>query len=214
MVMRVGVLASGRGSNLQALLRAFPQGHPSVRIACLVSNRPECAALGHATKARIPALTFPRTAYQDRTAQQEAMATALTAAGVELVVLAGYDQVLLDALLRPFAGRIINIHPSLLPAFSGTLHAQAEALAYGVKVSGCTVHYVNGEIDRGPIIAQAAVPVYESDTVQSLADRILEQEHRVLPAVVQCIAEGRVTVEGRRVLVAEGVASAGITERL
>jgi len=202
--MRVGVLASGRGSNLQALLRAFPEGHPCVSITCVMSNRPECLALTHARSAGVVAPAFPRSAYGSRVEQQRAMAAALVAAHVDLVVLAGYDQVLTSSLLQPFAGRIINIHPSLLPAFAGTLHAQAEAVAYGVKLSGCTVHYVIEEIDQGPIIAQAAVPVYDSDTEDSLAQRILEQEHQLLPAVVKWIAEGRVRIEGRRVVILGG----------
>jgi phosphoribosylglycinamide formyltransferase-1 len=212
--MRVGVLASGRGSNLLALLGAFPPGHGSVQVACVFSNRPDCSALQHARSAGVAAAAFPRSRYRSRVEQQDAMAVALQSASVGLVVLAGYDQVLTSALLVPFAGRIINIHPSLLPAFSGTLHAQAAAVAYGARISGCTVHYVNEEVDEGPIIAQAAVPVYDFDTEQSLAERILEQEHRLLPAVVELIAENRVRVEGRRVVISEGAASAGITERL
>jgi phosphoribosylglycinamide formyltransferase-1 len=209
--MRVGVLVSGRGSNLAALLRAFPRSQKAAQIACVVANRPDCAGLRYAQAANVPTHTFPRDGFANREEQQHAIASTLSEAGVELVVLAGFDQILTDALLRPFAGRIINVHPSLLPAFSGTLHAQAEALAYGVKLSGCTVHYVNKEIDQGPIIAQAAVPVLESDTSQSLAERILQQEHYLLPTVVEWIAEGRVRVEGRRVRVSEGAANASVT---
>jgi phosphoribosylglycinamide formyltransferase-1 len=209
--MRVGVLVSGRGSNLAALLRAFPRSHKAVRIACVVANRTDCAGLRHAQAANVPTYTYPRDGFANREEQQQAIASSLSEAEVELVVLAGFDQILTDSLLRPFAGRIINIHPSLLPAFSGTLHAQAEALAYGVKLSGCTVHYVNKEIDQGPIIAQVAVPVLESDTSQSLAERILQQEHYLLPTVVEWIAEGRVRVEGRQVRVSEGAANASVT---
>ncbi len=142
------------------------------------------------------------------------MAQALHAEGVQLVVLAGFDQIVAETLLRPFEGRIINIHPSLLPAFAGTLHAQREALAYGVKVSGCTVHYVNEDIDAGPIVAQAVVPVFAADTEESLASRILEQEHCLLPNVVGWIAEGRVCVKGRRVQISEGNANESLAERL
>jgi phosphoribosylglycinamide formyltransferase-1 len=202
--MRVGVLVSGRGSNLQALLRAFPNGHSSAAIVQVVSNRRECQALEHAHAAGVPACALERSQYQDRSAQQQAMADVLLDARVDLLVLAGFDQILTSALLRPFAGRVINIHPSLLPAFAGTLHAQAAALDHGVKVTGCTVHYVNEEIDGGPIIAQAAVPVLQSDSEESLSSRILQQEHRLLPWVVELIAEGRLRVEGRRVLIQEG----------
>jgi phosphoribosylglycinamide formyltransferase-1 len=212
--MRVGVLASGRGSNLQALLRSFPIGHAKAEIVCVVSNRPGCEALQHARGANVPAFGLPQSAFPSRGEQQAAMAKVLRDADVELVVLAGYDQILTSELLRPFEGQIINVHPSLLPAFAGTLHAQEAALAYGVKVSGCTVHYVIEDIDQGPIIAQEAVPVFIADSVDSLAQRILEQEHTLLPRVVELIAEGRVVVEGRRVRIAEGAANASITERL
>jgi phosphoribosylglycinamide formyltransferase-1 len=212
--MRVGVLISGRGSNLEALVRAFPGGHRSVQICCVGSNREDCAGLRFAREASIPTYVFPRSRFAERRLQQAAMAGALLSERVELVVLAGFDQIVTEPLLTPFAGRIINIHPSLLPAFGSTLHAQQEALAYGVKVSGCTVHYVNEDIDAGPIIAQAAVRVFDSDTVDTLASRILEQEHRLLPDVVKWIAEGRVSAQGRWVQVSEGAASESIAERL
>jgi phosphoribosylglycinamide formyltransferase-1 len=143
--------------------------------------------------------SFAKKAYGSRTARDAAMAEALYQAEAELVVLAGYDEILDPALLSPFAGRLINVHPSLLPAFAGTLHAQAAALQCGVKVSGCTIHYVTEDVDGGPIIAQATVPVLEDDDVESLSARILEQEHRLLPRVVRLIAEGQVHLEGRRV---------------
>jgi phosphoribosylglycinamide formyltransferase-1 len=197
--VRVGVLASGRGSNLLALLAAFPPGHAAVEIVCVVSNRPGCPALAHAARAGVSTHTVPRTAHPSRHTQQAAMAQVLAEAAVELVVLAGYDQVLGPPLLDTFALRMINIHPSLLPAFAGSLHAQADALRHGVKLTGCTVHYVTAEVDGGPIIAQAAVPVLDDDDEATLAGRILEQEHRLLPLVVTWIAEGRVRIEGRRV---------------
>ncbi|MGH2347781.1 MAG: phosphoribosylglycinamide formyltransferase, partial [Chloroflexota bacterium] len=178
--LTVGVLVSGRGSNLRALLGAFPAGHPLVRIVVVVSNRPGCVALGYAREAGIPVEIVNREDYSSRDAQQSAMAAALAAAEVDLVVLAGYDQVLGPSLLEPFAGRIINVHPSLLPVFGGTLHAQAAALQHGVKVTGCTVHFVTAAVDGGPIIAQAAVPVRDDDTVDTLSLRILAQEHILL----------------------------------
>ena len=197
--MRIGVLVSGRGSNLQALLAAFPAGHPLVQIVCVVSNRPDCAALAHAQRAGVHTAAVPRAEHRSRDAQQAAIAGILQHEGVELVVLAGFDQVLGGQLLDNFAPRIINVHPSLLPAFGGTLHAQEEALRYGVRITGCTVHYVTAEVDSGPIIAQAAVPVLDNDDVARLSQRILEQEHQLLPRVVGWIAEGRVRKDGRRV---------------
>ena len=197
--MRVGVLASGRGSNVQALLEAYPVGHPLVQIVCVLSNRAGCGAVERAQLAGIPAHVVARQAYPSRQEQQAVMAQLLIKEQVDLVVLAGFDQVVCAALLEPFAGRIINIHPSLLPAFGGTLHAQREALAHGVKVTGCTVHFVTASVDEGPIIAQAAVSVDDDDDEAQLAARILEQEHRLLPQVVGWRAEGRVRLEGRRV---------------
>ncbi|HWE61135.1 MAG TPA: phosphoribosylglycinamide formyltransferase, partial [Chloroflexota bacterium] len=190
---------SGRGSNLQALLAAFPPDHPLVQISCVIGNRPDCAALGHARRAGVLTHSIARQDYPSREAQHTTIAERLADAGAQLVVLAGYDQVLTAPLLTAYAGRLINVHPSLLPAFAGTLHAPAEALRYGVKVSGCTVHYVTAEVDGGPIIAQAAVPVLEDDDEASLSARILEQEHWLLPQVVCWLAEGRVHLQGRRV---------------
>jgi phosphoribosylglycinamide formyltransferase 1 len=201
--MRVGVLVSGRGSNLRALLDALSAKSSAAHIVCVVTNRPGCAALDQARTADVPVHSFAKKEYGSRAARDAAMAGALNQAGVDLVVLAGYDEILDPVLLNSFAGRLINVHPSLLPAFAGTLHAQAAALQYGVKVSGCTVHYVTEDVDCGPIIAQAAVPVLDDDDVESLGARILEQEHRLLPRVVTLIAEGKVHLAGRRVRIAD-----------
>jgi phosphoribosylglycinamide formyltransferase-1 len=200
--LRVAVLASGRGSNVQALLTAFPAGHPLAQIVCAIGNRPGSPALKRAGEAGVPTHLIARGHYPSRPAQDMAIVEVLRRVDTELAVLAGYDQILTAPLLDAFAGRMINIHPSLLPAFAGTLHAQADALRYGVKVSGCTVHFVTAAVDGGPIIAQAAVPVLEEDDEATLSARILEQEHRLLPAVVTWIAEGRVQIEGSRVGVA------------
>lgn len=206
--LRIGVLVSGRGSNLRAVLDRVADGQLAVEVAVVISNRPGAAALGGAAAAGIPAVCLPARDYPDRTAHHRALAERLRADGVELVVTAGFDRVLSAEFIAAFRDRIINVHPSLLPAFAGTLHAQAEALAYGVKVSGCTVHFVDETVDGGPIIAQAAVPVREDDTEEMLAGRILEEEHRLLPAVLQWFAEGRVLREGRRVRVAGAPAAA------
>jgi phosphoribosylglycinamide formyltransferase 1 len=197
--LRLGVLVSGRGSNLQAIIDAIERGDLAAEIAVVISNRPEAVALDRAKQHGVPGLVFKRRDYPSRAEQNQAMAEALDASGVELVVMAGYDQIVSSDFLEHFAGRIINIHPSLLPAFGGGLHAQADALNYGAKVSGCTVHFVAGEIDGGPIILQAAVPVLEDDTVESLAARILEQEHRILPEAIRLFDEGRLEIQGRRV---------------
>ncbi|MGH2346197.1 MAG: phosphoribosylglycinamide formyltransferase, partial [Chloroflexota bacterium] len=140
--MRVGVLVSGRGSNLRALLASLCVEDAPARIVSVVTNRPGCAALDHARRAGIPTYNFAKKEYPSRAVRDAAMAGALNQAAVDLVVLAGYDEIVDPALLGPFAGRVINVHPSLLPAFAGTLHAQEAALRYGVKVTGCTVHYV------------------------------------------------------------------------
>ena len=203
-MLRIGVLVSGRGSNLAALIRAFPSGHPLVEIALVLSNRPGCPALSLAREAGIACAGFDRRAYATRAAQQAAMAARCLEAGVELLVLAGFDQILTGALLSPYEGRAINIHPSLLPAFAGSLHAQRDALTYGVKITGCTVHAVTTAVDGGPIIAQAAVPVLDDDDETTLAARILQEEHRLLPGVVQGIASGQMCVQGRRVHLADG----------
>ena len=200
--LRVGVLVSGRGSNLQAILDGIAAGRLAAEVAVVISNRAGAAALPRAAAAGVPALCLPARDYPDRAAHHAALAEHLRACGVELVVTAGFNRILEPVFLDAFRDRIINVHPSLLPAFGGTLHAPAEALAYGVKVSGCTVHFVDETVDGGPIIAQAAVPVLDDDTEAALADRILAEEHRLLPLVLQWFAEGRVRREGRRVRLA------------
>lgn len=197
--LRVGVLVSGRGTNLQALLDGRRREELPAEIVVVVSNYPGVAALERAALARVPTRVVPRADFPSRQAQHVAIADCLATFDVGLVVLAGFDRILDPAVVKRFAGRIMNVHPSLLPAFAGTLHAQAEALAYGVKVTGCTVHFVTDEVDGGPIILQAAVPVREDDTVETLAARILCEEHRLLPEAVRLFAAGRLRVEGRRV---------------
>jgi phosphoribosylglycinamide formyltransferase-1 len=196
--MRVGVLVSGRGSNLAALLDDAAQPGAPYQIAVVISNRPAALALDRARAAGVAAVVIERSAFAGRAEQQREMVRVLRAHGVGLVVTAGFDSILVAEVVAAFPQRIVNVHPSLLPAFAGTLHAQAAALAYGVKVSGCTVHLVTAEVDGGPILAQAAVPVHDDDTVETLSARILEQEHRLLPRAVRLLAEGRVRLEGRR----------------
>jgi phosphoribosylglycinamide formyltransferase-1 len=199
MKLRIGVLVSGRGSNLQAVLDSIAAGRLAAEVAVVISNRAEAPALERAAAAGVPTCCLLARDYPDRAAHHAAIAETLSDHGVDLVVTAGFNRILAPGFLRRFAGRIINVHPSLLPAFAGTLHAQAEALTYGVKITGCTVHFVDETVDGGPIIAQTAVPVHDDDTEETLTARILAEEHRLLPAVLQWFAEDRVRQEGRRV---------------
>jgi phosphoribosylglycinamide formyltransferase-1 len=199
--MRVGVLVSGRGSNLGALIADAAQPGAPYRLMVVVSNRGSAPALERARAAGIPAVAVERKGFDSRAAQQREMVCVLRSHGVELVVTAGFDQILEPEVVAAFAGRVLNVHPSLLPAFAGTLHAQRTALEHGVKLTGCTVHLVTDEVDGGPIVLQAAVPVYDGDTEASLAARILIQEHRLLPQAVRLVACGRVKVDGRRVAI-------------
>lgn len=198
-MMAVGVLISGRGSNLKALLDACRDDFPA-RIAVVVSNRADAAGLDHARAAGVPTVTLDPAAHESRDAFDHALTAALEAHGVELVCLAGYMKLVTAGFVARWHNRLINIHPSLLPAFKG-LHAQRQALAAGVKIAGCTVHFVREEMDSGPILLQAAVPVLPDDTESSLAARILAEEHRLYPEALRLIAEGRVTVEGERCIV-------------
>lgn len=196
--LRLGVLASGRGTNLQALLDAAAAGQIPARVVAVGSNRRGALALDRARQAGVPASVFARTDFTSRDAQEQAVVAFMREHQVELVVLAGYIPVLGATLLDAFHHRVVNIHPSLLPAFGKTLHAQADALRHGVKIAGCTVHFVTNQVDGGPIILQRAVPVLESDTEESLAARILVEEHQALPEAIRLIAAGRVLIDGGR----------------
>jgi phosphoribosylglycinamide formyltransferase-1 len=185
--LRVGVLVSGRGSNLQALIQAAKDPMYPARVVVVCANR-ECAALEIAKKAGITRQLFRLANFQDRKARDLAVARLLREHGVELVVCAGYDAILGRSFTREFAGRIINIHPSLLPAFAGTMDAVEMALEAGVSETGCTVHVVTNDVDQGPILAQSRVSVEPDDTVDSLRQRIQAEEHVLLPAVVRRLA--------------------------
>ncbi len=198
---RVAVLASGAGSNLTAVLDACDgDGYPAT-VVLVVSNRRQCGALDIARSRGVESLSLPVAEHgNDAIARDRAMVGALRAAGVELVVCAGYDRVLSDDVLAAFPNAIINIHPSLLPAFGGGMTAVEDALAAGVKVTGCTVHLLAaGAVDGGPIVAQAAIAVTEDDDVESLRARIHEQEWRLLPEAIALWATGRLQPEGTRV---------------
>jgi phosphoribosylglycinamide formyltransferase 1 len=202
---KIGVLVSGRGSNLQALLDACAGGELAglAEVALVISNHAGVQALERAARAGVRTLTMERASYESKPAQHMAWASALREAGVELVVTAGFDRIIEPQALGEFPGPVMNIHPSLLPAFGGGLHAVADALAYGVNVSGCTVHFttLDDAVDAGPIIAQAAVPVYGDDDEEKLAARILAEEHRLLVQAVAWWCAGRIRVVGRRVYI-------------
>jgi phosphoribosylglycinamide formyltransferase-1 len=198
-MIRIGVLASGRGSNLQALLDACGEGRIDGEVAVVLSDKADAYALERARKAGVAAIFCDPATYGGRNAYNMALAETLKARAIDLVCLAGYMRIVRKPLLEAYPGRMLNIHPSLLPAFPG-LDAQAQALAHGVKVAGCTVHFVTEGMDEGPIVLQAAVPVLEDDTVASLSERILVEEHRIYPEAVQLFATGRLRLEGRRVV--------------
>jgi phosphoribosylglycinamide formyltransferase 1 len=201
--LRVGVLASGRGSNLEAIVRSAAAGQIPAVVVVVVSDRDGAGALAIARRHGIEAVVVDPKAHDGREAHDQAVVSELEARGVELVCLAGYMRILDRAFVRRFEGRMLNIHPALLPAFPG-LHAQRQALAYGVKVAGATVHFVDEGTDTGPIVLQAAVPVLEGDSEDALAARILAEEHRIYPEAIRLFAEGRLGIVGRRVHIREG----------
>ena len=199
--LRVGVLASGRGSNLQALLDASSRPDYPAEVVLVISDRERAAALDRARAAGVEALFVSPKDFGDRESFDLALVREFTARRVGLVCNAGFMRILSAPYVRAFAGRAMNIHPSLLPAFPG-LHAQRQALEHGAKVAGATVHFVDeGPVDTGPIILQASVPVQPDDTEESLAARILAEEHRLYPEAVRLFAEGRLEVVGRRVII-------------
>ena len=193
----LGVLISGRGSNLQALIAATADGRLDARIAVVISNRPLAPGLEHARNAGIETVVVDHRQFAARGDFDRAIAAELTARNVALVCLAGFMRLVGAELLEAFPHAVLNVHPSLLPAFPG-VNAQQQALQHGVKVSGATVHLVTPELDAGPIVVQAAVPVHSDDTVDSLSARILVEEHRIYPEAVRTVLDGRWQVEGRR----------------
>ena len=201
---KIGVLASGRGSDFQALVDARDRGELGAEIALLVCNVPGAPVVARAEKAGVPVAVID---HKGKTRQQfeEEAAAALRGRGVNLVVFAGFMRLVTSYFIKQFNGRILNIHPSLLPAFPGA-HAHEDVLKHGAKVTGCTIHFVDESVDGGPVILQKAVPVLDDDTPETLAARILEQEHVFLPLAVRLFAEGRLRVDGRRVRIdADGI---------
>ena len=195
--LKIGVLISGSGTNLQAILDEAAAGAIAVDVALVVSSRPGVRGIERAEAAGVRVLTMTKDDYRDLEAADRRIATALLEAGVEYVVMAGYMRKVTPVLLDAFPDRVINLHPALLPSFPGA-HGIADAFDYGVKVTGVTVHIANEDYDRGPIIAQEAVPVAEDDTVETLEAKIHEVEHRLYPYVLGLIAAGRVSVTPER----------------
>ena len=195
----IGVLVSGNGTNFQAIVDALEAGRiTNGRIACLISNKADAYALERAKRHNIPALVLDHKDYPNRAAYDQALVSLLKEHGVQLVVLAGFMRLLSPVMVEAFPQAIINIHPALLPAFPG-LDAQQQALEYGVRYTGCTVHFVDTGTDTGPIILQAVVPILGDDTTETLSERIHGEEHRIYPEAVRLFCAGRLRVEGRRV---------------
>lgn len=198
--LRVAVLASGRGSNLEAILEASRRPDFPARVVLVISDRERARALERATAHGVPNVFLNAKDFGEREAYDAALSRRLEDSRVGLVCLAGFMRILGRAFVRAWPGRVMNIHPSLLPAFPG-LHPQRQALAHGVKIAGATVHFVDEGVDTGPIILQSSVPVEPDDTEETLAARILAEEHRLYPQAVRLFAEGRLRIAGRRVVV-------------
>jgi len=199
--MRLGILISGRGSNFEAIANAIARREIEAEIAIVISNRANAPGLEIARSRGIP-MRVISSAGLEREAYDKLLIEELRTHEVDLVCLAGFMRLLSANIIRAFPNRVLNIHPSLLPAFAG-LDAQKQALDYGAKITGCTVHFVDEFLDSGPIIIQAAVPVLDGDTVSSLSDRILAQEHVIYPQAIRHIVDGHITVEGRKVTISE-----------
>lgn len=200
-LLKIGVLVSGNGSNLQAIIDRIEDGTLPARIACVISNKADAFALERARRHDITTHVLDHRAHAGRESYDAALVELLNSHGIGLVVLAGFMRIVTPILLGAFPHAVLNIHPALLPAFPG-LHAQRQALQYGVKVSGCTVHFVDEGTDTGPIIIQAVVPVLDDDSEETLSARIQKEEHRIYPEAVNLFAQGRLTVVGRKVVVA------------
>ena len=201
MSKKIGVVVSGRGSNFQSIIDHIAEGKLNVEIAVVVSDHKEAFALERAAKAGIPTAVVERKGCKDKAEFEDKIDAALREAGAEVVVLAGFMRILTGHFISRWEHKIINIHPALLPSFKG-LDAQGQAVDYGVKVAGCTVHFVDEGTDTGPIILQKVVPVLDDDTEETLAARILVEEHKALPEAIQLWADGKLTIKGRKVYVA------------
>ncbi len=203
--VKLGVLVSGRGSNLQAIIDNIEKRQLGAELAVVISDQADAYALERARKHKVPAVHLDAKDYRDKREEYDALLVReLQQRNVDLVCLAGFMRIITPVLIKAFPNRILNIHPSLLPAFPG-LHVQKKALDHGVKFSGCTVHFVDEGMDTGPIIIQAAVPILDDDTEDSLSERILRQEHTIYSRAIQLYFEGRLRIDGRRVLVTSGI---------
>lgn len=199
--LRIGVLISGSGTNLQAILDRIADGSLNARVACVISSRPDAYGITRAKEAGIPTMVLNRDVYADPIAADKRIVEVLQAAGASYVIMAGYMRKLTPVVLNAFPDKVVNLHPALLPSFKGA-HAIEDAFNFGVKVTGITVHFANEDYDKGPIIAQRAVHVLETDTLDSLEQRIHEAEHELFPEVIGWLAAGRIVVqEDRRVTV-------------
>lgn len=198
--LRIGALTSGGGTNLQAIIDRCQDNSIQAEIVLVISNNPGSGALERARQAGIPTLCIDHRQYDNREDFDQEIVKALEDAGADTIVLAGFMRIITETILKAFPQRVLNIHPALLPAFPG-LHVQRKALEYGARFAGCTVHFVDGGVDTGPIIVQAVVPVLDDDTEQTLAARILIEEHRIYPHAIQLLAENRLKLIGRRVII-------------
>jgi len=201
--IRIGVLASGRGSNLQAIIDACKRGYIPGEVVCVISDKKDAFALERARREGIPAIFLDPSNYPSREDYDKALAQTLKEHNVDLVCLAGFMRILTPPFIEQFRNRIMNIHPALIPSFCGKgmygLKVHQAVLDFGVKVTGCTVHFVTEEVDLGPIIVQIPVMVREDDTPETLSERVLKREHRAYPLAIKLFAEGRLKIEGRRV---------------
>ena len=199
-MINIGVLASGRGTNLQAIIKAVEEGRIEGKISIVVSDNPDAYALKRAKQHNIETQYIDFRSFKNREDYDKKVVECMKEKEVELVVLAGYMRILTPYFIETYKNKIMNIHPALLPSFLG-LHAQRQVVEYGVKVSGCTVHFVDEGVDSGPIILQKAVEVKDDDTEESLAERILKEEHQIYPRAIQLFSEGRLVIKGRRVFI-------------
>ncbi len=199
-LLKLGVLISGNGSNLQSIIDNIEKGSLKAVIKTVISNNPDAYGLTRAKNHGIPCVVLKNGDYKKKEDYDAQLVKILKDNGVELVALAGFMRIITPALLKAFPGRILNIHPALLPSFPG-LHGQKQAVEYGVKVSGCTVHFVDEGVDTGPIIIQSAVPVMDNDTEDTLAARILKEEHKIYPQAINLFAGGRLEIKGRKVFI-------------
>lgn len=196
--INIVVLISGRGSNLQAIINAIEAGSIDAKIACIISNVPTAFGLERAKQQGISSAVVNNKDFKEKAEYEKELLTIIDSHKPDLICLAGYMRIVGADIIKKYKGKIINIHPALLPSFPG-LHGQKQALNYGVKVSGCTVHFVDEGCDTGPVILQKTVPVFDSDTEETLSARILEEEHKAYPEAIQLFAQGRLKIEGRRV---------------